>query len=75
MRTASELEWLRVQEYLRENRHALGIRVGSHPRQPATGKKFPGPRVGLGDPPFVGRAEAGIRSGAVTMHSRGRRSA
>src|SRR5579862_284742 len=27
MRTASELEWLRVRTYLRENRHALGIRA------------------------------------------------
>ena len=27
MRTASELEWLRVRKYLRENRHALGIRA------------------------------------------------
>jgi hypothetical protein len=28
MHTASELEWLRVRKYLRENRHALGIRAG-----------------------------------------------
>ena len=27
MRTASEVEWLRVREYLRENRHELGIRA------------------------------------------------